>query len=115
MKKNHDLIVKKLKEEFEVRDKNYAQWIISISIKESVVTKTEGSCYEVRVLLLTSESFYLDGADLQISVYDEEAFPEIVISTEDPLLLGSPAIHAFQWIQSFGSIIYLESFPRFSL
>lgn len=106
MNRHYLKILNTLKNTFQYESDGYSQWIAAVSLKEN---STVNQLYQLRIIILTSSSPYLDGTDLVVTVGDDAAILEEDVFGETPLLQGSPMIDALNWIRSYGPLINWQS------
>lgn len=111
MNQHHELILNTLKEAFQLQRHGYSQCLAAVSNRNEDATDHR---YQLRILLLTSSSPYLDGTDLVVTMNNDEAILNPVVFLGTPLLQGSPVMDAFNWIRSYGPLIHWQFFSPFS-
>ena len=116
------LIIQALKEELEYysTEEDYSQWIMAAVLKKKLITKTmeKGKeIYVVRTVLKTSESPYVDGADIQVIVdlVKQEAFVEEESLEEGPIFHGGGEEDSLRWLENIGKIQYLQKENPFTI
>ncbi len=99
-----DKIVKALRNEFELREEDYDQWVLGVSCLEKEVGTQE---FRVKVVVHTSESIYSDGMELTVYIVDGEVKLEEDFFEKTPDLMGSSVKDAINWLREY-KIIYLQ-------
>ena len=106
MNEHHKIILNTLKEAFQYQEDGYAQWLAAVSLKEMPVAS---HAYQLRILILTSSSPYLDGTDLVVTIGHQKAQIDPDVFQGTPILQGSPMIDALNWIRPYGPLIHWQA------
>ena len=106
MNEHHEMIIARLQEAFQYQEDDYAQWLAAVSLKGNAVTNHR---YKLRILILTSNSPYLDGTDLVVTLNSHGVAINEEVFQRTPELQGSPIMDALNWIRSYGPLIHWQA------
>lgn len=105
--KIQDELIDILRDEFEYTEeykgKFEFQWLMGVSLN-----KIFSNEYLVRVSVKTSESPYIDGMSIKVSVVNGRVKLEEDYFEQSPELMGSPEADAVKWHENLGEVIYLQ-------
>ena len=102
MKETKNLIVKAVRENLEYTDEIYSQWVLGLSVKK--VDKS----FDIRVVLKTSESPYVDGMEISnVLVKDDTVFLSDYFENT-PDLQGGEVKYALAWLKNLGEVCYIQ-------
>lgn len=102
-----DELIKLLRGEFEHREEYHgkveSQWLMGVSLRQESSAE-----YLVRVTVKTSESPYIDGMDIKVSLMNDKLQLIENYFENTPELLGSPEEDVINWHRKLGELIYLQ-------
>ena len=104
-----DSILEILKKELEYQKEGYSQWVMGVSIiKEKETAPANIPRYVARVIVLTSESPYVDGMQINFMMLEEDVIIGANYYENTPEFQGGTQLDALRWLRELGEEIYTQ-------
>ena len=104
-----DSILEILKKELEYQKEGYSQWVMGVSIiKEKETAAANIARYVARVIVLTSESPYVDGMQINFMMLEEDVIIGANYYENTPEFQGGTQLDALRWLRELGEEVYTQ-------
>ena len=104
-----DSILEILKKELEYQKEGYSQWVMGVSIiKEKETAAANIARYVARVIVLTSESPYVDGMQINFMMLEEDVIIGANYYENTPECQGGTQLDALRWLRELGEEVYTQ-------
>ena len=104
-----DSILEILKKELEYQKEGYSQWVMGVSIiKEKETAPANIPRYVARVIVLTSESPYVDGMDIVFTNSNDNVDIDHNYYENTPEFQGGTQLDALRWLRELGEEVYTQ-------